>query len=364
METFDDIRPYTDAELPEAMKRIASWDMFPQVLRFIYPDMSADEGRERLLACHTIHQFQATFMNDAIRRIIAETITEFTFSGLNNLRRGEPYLFVSNHRDITLDAFLLQYLLIHHRGDTSHIVFGENLLSLPIIEVLFRSNKLIRMERGGSPRAFYNSLHHLSEYINYLIADQRHSVWIAQKNGRAKDGVDRTAPAVVKMFTLGSPLPPQEALDRLHIVPMSISYEWDPCDTMKATELALSRQGTYHKAEGEDLRSVVTGIIGAKGHVHLHIGTPLKAKELKPSTGEDLFEHVAEVIDRRIADGYRLMGTNYAAHSLLTGRLHPGRYTQRTLDRLKVRAAALPTDEMRRLLLEAYAAPVYATRHK
>ena len=154
MEQFDDIRPYTDEELPAALRRITEWKDFPQAIKFIYPNGNITEIKERLLNIKTAHEFQATLMNDAIGRIINTTTDGFTHSGLNHLRRGVAYLFVSNHRDITLDAFLLQRLLIEHRGDTSHIVFGQNLLSIPVMEDLFRSNKLIRMERGGSPRAF------------------------------------------------------------------------------------------------------------------------------------------------------------------------------------------------------------------
>lgn len=359
---FDDIRPYYDSEVPEAMRKIAEWDLFPQVVRFIYPDMDTAEARRRLLAVTTVREFQSTFMVDAIKRIVSETTDGFTYGGLNNLRRGVPYLFVSNHRDITLDAFLLQYVLHEHRGETSHIVFGQNLLAMPIIEVLFRCNKLIRMERGGSPRAFYKSLQHLSTYLNRLVTEERQSVWIAQKNGRAKDGVDTTAPAIVKMLALGGEGDPLTVLERLHIVPMSISYEWDPCDTMKATELYLSRGGEYHKAAGEDVRSVVTGIMGPKGKIHLEIGRPLSRRDLQPAEGKDLFEHVAEVLDRRILDGYRLMPTNYAACSMLGSRKASGRFTQRTVNALKARAELLPEADMRRLLLEAYAAPVLRSR--
>lgn len=358
---FDDIRPYSDSEIPAAMQRIADWELFPQIVRFIYPDADVAAKRSQLLAIGSIYEFQSTFMNDAIRRIIAETTEGFTYGGLHHLRRGVPYLFVSNHRDITLDAFLLQHVLLEKRGQTSHIVFGQNLLAMPIIEVLFRSNKLVRMERGGSPRAFYQSLLHLSQYLNHLVVDQRQSVWIAQKNGRAKDGVDRTAPAILKMLTLGGrSADPLSTLDSLHLVPMSISYEWDPCDAMKASELYHSRGGQYTKAPDEDVRSVVTGIIGAKGHVHLEIGTPLKLRDMKPADGEDLYEHVAAELDRRILDGYHPMPTNYAAQYLLGGKQMAGRFTQRTVDALKARAAALPQPEMRQLLLEAYAAPVAA----
>ena len=355
---YDDIRPYRDEEMPAAMKSIADWELFPQMIRFIYPDCDVEEQRRRLLAIATVHDFQATFMRDAIHRIVAETTDGFTYGGLNHLRRGVPYLFISNHRDITLDAFLLQQVLLEHRGQTSHIVFGQNLLAMPIIEVLFRSNKLVRMARGGSPRVFYRSLQHLSEYLNHMVVNERQSVWIAQKNGRAKDGVDRTAPAIIKMLTLGGKSDPLTTLDSLHLVPMSISYEWDPCDAMKATELFFSRTGEYHKAPDEDVKSVVTGIIGHKGKVHLEIGTPLRLRDLQPAAGEDLAEHVAAVLDRRILTGYQLMSTNYAAHYLLTGHAQSGRYTQRTIDALKARADALPNHEMRRILFEMYAAPV------
>ncbi|MBP5535492.1 MAG: 1-acyl-sn-glycerol-3-phosphate acyltransferase [Bacteroidales bacterium] len=356
--TFDDIRPYTDAEIPEALRRITEWSDFQQAIRFIYPDGDISQIKKNLLGITSVHQLQATLMNDAIRRIIATTTDGFTYSGLHNLRRGAAYLFVSNHRDITLDAFLLQHLLLEHKGDTSHIVFGDNLLSLPIMTDLFRSNKLIQMPRGGNPRAFYNSLHHLSEYLTDLVTVQHQSVWIAQKNGRAKDGVDTTAPAMIKMLTLGGGKDAMQTLANLHIVPVSISYEWDPCDTMKATELYLSRQGSYQKAKDEDLKSVVMGIIGPKGHVHLNIGVPLKPAELNPGNGLTLAEHVATLLDKRIRKGYQLMPTNYIAHSLLTGKEMHGRFTQRDKKLFLARLDTIANPEVRQIMLETYAAPV------
>lgn len=364
MGNYDDIRPYTDAELPAAIRRIVEWEEFPQAMRFIYPNADIEALKERLLRINSIHEFQATLMNDAIARIIRSTTDGFTSSGLNRLRRGVPYLFISNHRDITLDAFLLQQLLLQHRGETSHIVFGQNLLAMPIMEDLFRSNKLIRMERGGSPRAFYNSLQHLSEYLNHLILNERQSVWIAQKNGRAKDGVDSTAPAMLKMLCLGGSGEMLQRLCDLHPVPVSISYEWDPCDVMKANELYHSRQSTYVKAPDEDLRSVVNGIIGAKGHVHLTIGTPLTRRDLEPPAGADLFEHAASVLDRRIQGNYRLMPTNYVAYSLLTGADMHGRYTEHTRSQFLQRLDALPHPELRTIVTETYAAPVIAVRRQ
>lgn len=352
---FDDIRPYTDEELPAALQRIAAWDLFPQVIRFIYPTVDVTAKKEEILQIKSVHELQATLMNDAIKRIIATTTQGFTYSGLNHLRRGVPYLFVSNHRDITLDAFLLQHLLLEQRGCTSHIVFGQNLLALPVMEDLFRCNKLIGMPRGGSPRQFYESLHHLSDYLHHLVVEQHQSVWIAQRNGRAKDGRDLTAPAVIKMLCLGGDGSPLQRLAELNLVPMSISYEWDPCDAMKANELFLSRSGSYQKAPGEDIKSVVTGIIGNKGRVHLSIGAPLTLRDLTPPAGADLSEHVASLLDQRIHNLFKPMPTHYAASHLLGQRSFPGRYTQHTLNGLQARLNALPDDDRRQLLLQMYA---------
>lgn len=362
MTGFDDIRPYTDTELPSALQRIADWDLFPQVLRFIYPDGNLEAKQRELLEVKTVHQFQSTLMNDAICRIIATTTTSFTHSGLKHLRRGIPYLFVSNHRDITLDAFLLQHLLLEHRGDTSHIVFGNNLLTIPVMEDVFRCNKMIPMARGGTPRAFYEGLHHLSDYLFHLITDEHQSVWIAQNNGRAKDGHDITATALVKMLSLGGHKEPAETLAELHLVPMTISYEWDPCDLLKANELFCKRNNGYQKAPLEDLRSIATGIIGPKGHVHLNIGTPLTRRDLQPPSGTDLYEHVASVLDRAIQIGYRLMPTNYVAYSILTNQECHGRYTELTRSQFLQHLEALPNTEMRQIMIETYAAPLVAQR--
>ena len=359
---FDDIRPYNDSELTDALTRVAMLDVLPMIMRYVYPSTDTAESIGRLLSVRSVDELQATFMNDAIRRIIDGTTDGLTCSGLNYLRRGGNYLFVSNHRDITLDAFILQHLLLERKGRTSYIVFGDNLLAMPAAADMFRCNKLISMARGGSPRAFYNSLHHLSEYIHLLVEEQRQSVWIAQSNGRAKDGVDRTAPAIVKMLALGGDADPKKALEALNIVPMSISYEWDPCDAMKANELAARRKGKYEKAPGEDFDSVVTGIVGHKGRVHLAIGKPLAPDELQPCGNEDIFEHVAHVLDERILKGYRLMPTAYAAYDLLHGSTGKRRYySPATLQAMQARAAALADDERRRLLLEMYANPLSRT---
>ncbi len=361
--TFDDIRPYYDNEIPAAIERISQWELIPQILRFIYPQEKPEDSMARLRNVKTVKELQTTFMYDAICRIVKTTTDGFECSGYDYIKRGQPYLFISNHRDITLDAFLLQMVFISRQRETSHIVFGNNLIETPLMRDLYLSNKLVQMERGGNPMAFYRSLQHLSQYIHHLIVDQNQSVWIAQKNGRSKDGIDSTAPAIIKMLTLGADTPAAQTLADLHIVPLSISYEWDPCDLMKAHELYQKAYGEYHKVEGEDTNSVATGIVGSKGHVHLSIGKPLTISELTPAEGEDLADHVAAVLDRRIQRLYHLMPTNYLAYDMLNNiNQHRQHYTVDVKNKFLQRMNQLPDGEPQRIFLEMYANPVISSR--
>ena len=363
--TFDDIRPYYDSEIPAAINRIAQWELIPQILRFIYPKEDVRDTMTRLRSVKTVKELQTTFMVDAIHRIVSTTSDGFDCSGYENIKRGQSYLFISNHRDITLDAFLLQMVFIDRQRDTSYIVFGNNLLETPLMRDLYFSNKLIQMERGGNPMAFYRSLQHLSQYIHNLIVDQNHSVWIAQKNGRSKDGIDTTAPAIIKMLTLGADTPATQTLADLHIVPLSVSYEWDPCDLMKTNELYQKAHGEYHKAEGEDTNSVATGIVGSKGHIHLSIGKPLTARELIPKDGKDLADHVAAVLDRRIQRLYHLMPTNYLAYDMLNStNQHRQHYTVDVKNKFLQRMSQLPEGEPQRIFLEMYANPVISAKKR
>ena len=257
---FDNIRPLTDAELPQALDTIAASPLMAPIARFIHPDADPEDFARQLRSIGDIHTMQDTVMRDAIGRIVGQTITDFTHTGTDLLVPGRPYLFISNHRDITLDAFLLQYLLFEY--NELYITFGANLMQDPVITLIGRANRMFRVERGGTPKEFYRNMLQVSQYIRQVTLGDQHSVWIAQRNGRTKDGLDRTEVSLLKMLALSgratreAPLLPLKALN---IVPVSISYEWDPCDAMKATELLLSRNGAYQKAPDEDLKSVVTG---------------------------------------------------------------------------------------------------------
>lgn len=360
---FNDIRPYYDSEVPSALERISQSELIPQVLHFIYPQEKIEDSIARLRRVKTVHELQSTFMFDAIRHIVQTRSTSFTYSGFDNIKRGCPYLYISNHRDITLDAFLLQLALLERNSDTTYIVFGNNLIDTQLMKDLYLCNKLIQMERGeGNPRVFYRSLQHLSQYLHHLVTNERQSVWIAQKNGRSKDGKDTTAPAIIKMLTLGSEKSPEEALADLHIVPMAISYEWDPCDAMKANELYLKSHGGYQKAEGEDTNSVVTGIIGQKGQIHLAIGKPLTAAELKGTDSRDLAEHVAQVLDNRIQKLYHLMPTNYLAYDMLTSENHYRQYYSTEVKNTFLQRMNQLDSGRQQVMLEMYANPVIMSK--
>ena len=241
MENYDDIRPYTDSEIPAAMHRIVRNDFFPLLARYVFPHLPTEQVRDMMLSFSTIYDFQYQVMRIANERIIANSITTFTCDGTSHIEPRGSYLFVSNHRDIMLDASLLQNVLLAHGHDTSEITFGANLMQGELMIDLGKSNKMFRVERGGNMKDFYLSSMHLSNYIRNAVTRLHHSVWIAQRNGRTKDGNDTTDQGIIKMFCMSHPQDKIEALEQLHIVPVTVSYEWEPCDVLKAIELYMSR---------------------------------------------------------------------------------------------------------------------------
>ena len=243
---FDDIRPYTDQEIPAAMQRIADSSMLPILVSYVFPDMSTDEIKRMLCSFKTIKDFQMGVMYHVNRQVISQSISEFTFGGLEQLEKGKPYLFVSNHRDIMLDASLLQNVLVGEGLETSQITFGANLMMNPLVIDIGKSNKMFKVERpGGNAKDFYKGSLHLSQYIRNVIVDEKESVWIAQRNGRTKDGNDQTDQGIIKMFCMSKQENKIEALSELNIVPISVSYEWESCDILKAIELYESKNVKY-----------------------------------------------------------------------------------------------------------------------
>jgi len=366
---FDDIRPYYDEEIPAAMKRIAHSDVFPLLASFVYPDEPLESVRKRVEAFQTTREFQHDTMYKVNEQVILRSTNGFTCTGIERLSPNESYLFVSNHRDIMLDASLLQYFLVSKGFETSEITFGANLMTHPVVVDVGKSNKMFRVERpGGSIRDFYRSSLHLSEYIRHVITEKHQSVWIAQRNGRTKDGIDATDQGIIKMFCLSEPRDKIAAIADLHIVPISISYEWEPCDVLKALELYQSQFMRYVKKPGEDLNSILTGITQSKGRVHMALCEPLSEPELMALEGQTNVEYhkaVAQLIDRRINTAYRLYPNNYIAHDLLYGnRRYQKMYSQDDFDAFAARLEKLDRydsfdlERLKEIFLGIYANPV------
>ena len=324
---FNDIRPYYDSEIHQAMQRIARHPALERVMAFLYPGQDAEPMRSRISRIVTTEEFQRQVMYPAIGKVIDSTCTEFSYEGWERLRPTQTYLFVSNHRDIMLDASLMSYALVSHGFDTPEITFGANLMQGDFVVDVGKSNKMFKVERpGGDIREFYRQSAHLSDYIRTTLLRKHQSVWIAQRNGRTKDGEDRTDQGIIKMFDLSGPADKVRSIAGLNIIPVSISYEWEPCDLLKAVELDKRSRGPYTKQPGEDLNSILTGVLQPKGRVHLSFCAPVSAEDLSPFgtlPANSFYKKVASLIDGRICTAYRLFPNNYIAHDLQEG---TGRY--------------------------------------
>lgn len=376
-EKFKDIRPYLDHEIrpvldnllrdPGFLRSIAGF-YYPRLTRWL-PALMKKAAHSKLSkqvsGVHNVASMQdviASYMDKMIR----DTTTQLTKSGVENLQAGRNYLFVSNHRDIAMDPAFVNYMLYHSGYTTLQIAIGDNLLKKPFVSDLMRLNKSFIVRRSLKGRELLKALALLSEYIHYCIANS-HNVWIAQREGRAKDGIDRTDPAILKMLAMGRrDLPLGESLQELHIIPVSISYEYDPCDSMKAEELfQIESTGKFEKTDESDIRSIVTGMIGFKGDVHVAFGTELELD------GDDP-DRIAARIDEQIVRNYVLRDVNYLALELLQEKglldekaLHDKRQEAAeskaidpaTRSRFMKRLATVP-EEMHKQFLFSYANPV------
>jgi 1-acyl-sn-glycerol-3-phosphate acyltransferase len=367
-EYFNDIRPFNDSEIPEAMQRIADNPMLPLVASYIYPYKQLHEIKEMLCSFKTIRDFQHGVMYDVNKQIISKSITQFSYDGTEQLKKDESYLYVSNHRDIMLDASILQNVFVDEGLETSQITFGANLMMNPFVVDIGKSNKMFRVERpGNSAKEFYKSSLHLSEYIRSVITEEKESVWIAQRNGRTKDGNDKTDQGIIKMFCMSKPKNKIAALHELRIIPVSVSYEWESCDILKAIEVYESSKVKYKKKPGEDLNSILTGILQPKGHVHFQLCPMIIKEELLQfdgCTNNEYHKDVAKLIDERILKGYKLWPNNYIAYDLLYGKQHFK--NEYSLDEKMVFEKHLCkldryedcSDKLKDILLGIYASPV------
>ena len=320
---FDPIRPFEPEELPEVFERLLNNEQFRKVIAFIMPEMSFDVFATRMRECKTGLEFQHTFCYGFLEKLLskASKSCDFDISAIGNQGR---FTFISNHRDIVLDSAFLDKLLIDAGFTTTcEIAIGDNLLSLPWIKDLVRVNKSFIVERNLPMRQMLAASRRLSEYMHYAVNVKHENVWIAQREGRAKDSDDRTQEAVLKMMAMGGTGSAVERLIQLHIVPLTISYEFDPCDYLKAQEFQLKRdvQG-WKKSPKDDLVSMQTGSFGYKGRIHYQCAPCLDnyLTQLDPALPKtELYASVAAFIDRQIHRNYRLYPCNYVALDLLRG---------------------------------------------
>jgi hypothetical protein len=319
---FDEIRCFKNEEVHDALVRLSNEKQFMKVLSTIYPLLPKEVIKERLLSFNTNYAFQRDMVNPFLQYLEANMTKGIKLNGLENIDISKSYLYISNHRDIILDSAFLCGKFIDHKMDTVEIAIGDNLLIFPWIEDLVRVNKSFIVKRGLSARQVLESSQRLSAYIEYTINQKHQSIWIAQREGRAKDSNDRTQESLLKMFNMYGSEGFLENLIKLNICPISISYEYDPCDYLKAKELLQKNQYTdFKKNPQDDLINMQTGVMGYKGSVVYQItgGINKELKEIAFSTTNrnEQIALVAELIDKRIHSNYTIFPGNKIAYDLL-----------------------------------------------
>ena len=319
---FEAVRPYNDSEVPAALRSITQDPFFPMVVNYCLPNANIDEVTGALLQIKTVDDFQTRVMYPAIQAVISKTTDGVSLDGFDKIDNHKRHIFIANHRDIALDSALLDLLLYEHKIKTCQITFGSNLMKGNLVINLGKLNKMFRIIRGGNIKDFYRNSLEVSAYMRYVVTELDESVWIAQRNGRTKDGNDKTEMGVLKMFSLSSEKAFVDNFDELSITPVAVSYEYEPCDFLKTAELYISRLQKYVKGENEDLNSILTGIKQKKGKVHLAVTEPISRKELEMCDEKEKNEKMvalASLIDQRIYKSYKLFKTNYIAYDILQG---------------------------------------------
>lgn len=331
-ELFDPIRPFEPDELPDVFDRLLQNEQFSSVLAYFYPDVPKEALAAKMHACKDNLDFQKTFCYGFLVQLLAR-LSKGCDIDIASLDTDSRYTFISNHRDIVLDSALLDKLLIDAGFNTTcEIAIGDNLLKLPWVKDLVRVNKSFIVERALSMREMLMASKRLSEYMHFVIAEKNDNIWIAQREGRAKDSNDRTQEAILKMMVMGGEGSIIDRLKQLHLVPLAISYEYDPCDYLKAAELQARRDNPcWQKGPMDDVTSMQTGIMGYKGYIHYQCADCIDSylDTIPADTPKtELFRLIADHIDRQIFAGYRLYPNNYVALDLLHGdSAHADHYT-------------------------------------
>ena len=321
---FADMRPFEPDELPAAYEELLGDPTFRKIAAYVFPDIPFEHIAHTMRGCKTCMEFQAAFCKPFLKGLVARCATSLSgdFSAVNPTPERQNYTYISNHRDIVLDSGLLDLLLIERDLSTVEIAIGDNLVPEPLFLTIAKANKMFLVKRSGaSLREKLLNSKELSEYIHQGMTVEKESVWIAQRNGRTKNGIDLTQQGLLKMLAYyDENRDVLDILQEMNLTPLTVSYEYEPCDQLKARELALSEKEKYVKKPGEDFNSICQGIFGFKGEVHLVIGQPINdeiAQIDRSIRKNDKLTAVARIIDQQIYSNYHLYATNYIAYDCL-----------------------------------------------
>ena len=323
MQKFDAIRPFYDTEINKALHNIANHPMMKALMNFSFPDVADEVWQEQLRKTHSIRDFQCNFIYQSVQKVLEKSSEGMTTSGFEDLKPNTSYLFVSNHRDILLDTTLLNTALFEHGLVMTASAIGDNLVKKTFLKTLAKLNRNFLVQRGLTPREMLQSSKLLSEYIGHLLLHENRSVWIAQREGRTKDGNDETNPGVLKMVGMGSD--EKNLMDyfkKIQIVPVSISYEYDPTDALKVPQLmAEANNEVYIKEKNEDFTNILSGALGQKKRIHIHVGKVLDAEidaiKAENDNSNKQVVALAQVIDDAILSNYKLWPTNFIANDIV-----------------------------------------------
>ena len=367
---FESISPCSDAEAAEALNQLADHALLSEACKYFFPDQSPDFLKNLLKSIKTIDEFQILVMSKFVEWALEHTARNFSYDGISNIDKDKKFLALSNHRDIILDPAITQLVLYRNGIPMTEIAVGDNLITSKTIERLIRSNRMIKVMRGISARELYLSSQLLSRYIRLNITEQRSSIWLAQRQGRTKNGYDITEQGLLKMLDMSGKSDFLQNFKELNIIPMSISYEYEPCDILKARELVISKKRKYVKAEGEDLNSIMVGITQQKGNIHLNIGKPLTEDEIAEAAKcdkNDRYQLIRHAVDLRVIEGYKLWKNNYVAFDIVNNsfkysHLYDPCDVEKFVTYMEHQMETVEKDinkeDLRRIFLDIYANPV------
>lgn len=365
---FDPIRPYYLEELPAALERIINNDQFNQLMNYLFPKEEHEFLINNIRKSKNTHEFQLGFMLPVIRSILNKTADDSTVEGIKNVIADKGQVFIANHRDILLDSSILALHLATHGFETCKITWGSNLMISPFVVDIGKANRMITVFREGSPKEMLKNSQLLSAYIRESVSKKNQTVWIAQKKGRSKDGTDTTDVSVLKMLSLTGEGGVINSLEEINLTPVTISYEWEPCDNMKVRELLMSESAEYKKEKNEDFLSIIGGVVSQKGRVHMHIGEPLNGLYGNLNTNQrpnDILKDIAILIDKQMHQNYMLWPSNYYAYDLLNNfSKYTKEYDKDTVEKFNARLNKTIENvngektRIKELFLKLYANPV------